>query len=517
MRSGRERLAVAAVAIAVTAVRLFRIDSVQTDLYGDIALVLEYVRWILEWRWPFSLQVTTGPLHHYLAVPVILVSGLHYTGLKVASVVVSLGALLAVYALARRLLDDRFALLAVLIAGVSSWLLVFSRLGNVMITAALLAPAALWLALRFVQERRRADLIACAVVSTLGLYTYAAVFVLPAVMLVTLIACRVTGHPITRRDFWMFTGVSMAAALPFLLSVTDDLDLLAGPFFAGKLRGGDNLTSVLIGNAVNAALAFHVRGDAIFRSNPGGLAHLDPLSGVLFLIGIVFWLRPNGRRLAPVLLVPFVLLQLPSMLVLRHPEQVPSAARTLAAAPVAYILVASGVWWIYDYLAMTVRRRALAVAVSVAGVAVIGGLNLHRYFHTYVEGLPYHDTSIGREIAAYSDGLSDDEFVYIVGERWVADMPEVPFVRLAARHPERILRLDPAHVDCDALDTLKTPAVLIWSFKQVHPAAHMESCAARLPAILHASGKGLPVFHAAPLLSADPAGLRSADGPSGSR
>src|SRR5207244_4162422 len=107
-----------------------------------------------------------------------------------------------------------------------------------------------------------------------------------------------------------------------------------------------SLAEVLFGNIARAVLALHVRGDDTFRSNPAGLPHLDWISGVLFLGGIVFWLRTERRRWSPVLLVPLLLLQVPSMLVLSQPEEVPSAGRTLGVAPIVYILVASGLWWL---------------------------------------------------------------------------------------------------------------------------------------------------------------------------
>ena len=63
------------------------------------------------------------------------------------------------------------------------------------------------------------------------------------------------------------------------------------------------------------------------------------------LLGVVFWLLPAQRRRSVTIFLPFLLLQAPSWLV-RYPVQVPSASRTLAVAPLAYILVASGLWWL---------------------------------------------------------------------------------------------------------------------------------------------------------------------------
>ena len=245
---------------------------------------------------------------------------------------------------------------------------------------------------------------------------------------------------------------------------------------------------------------YHVRGDTIFRSNPASLPHLDPVSGVLFLAGVVFWLLPQRRRWSPVLLLPFVLLHLPSVLVLGRPYEVPSAGRTLGAAPIAYILVASGIWWLVQSLAGLGQRR-LGLILGGALFAALLVLNMQRYFGTYIAGLPYQDTSIGGRIAVYADSLPPETQIYLVGCCWELAMPELPFVRLVSARPENLHELDPNQLSCEQLASLPGPAVLIWSFRDPVPAPQLAACMQRLPAQLYFSPKLLPVFHAAPLLN----------------
>jgi 4-amino-4-deoxy-L-arabinose transferase-like glycosyltransferase len=427
-----------------------------------------------------------------------MLSGMSYTGLKIASVVVSLGALFATYALARRLMNQRFALLSVAVAGVSSWLLIFSRLGGSPIIVPLLTSCALWLVVRFAQTGRTVDLAACAIVSALGLYAYVPSFVLPAVSLATLACLRWSGYAIRRVDLLRFAAISVPVVLPFFWFVYQDPANFTTGHIGSKLwTDGDSLTA-FVRNTTAALLAFHVRGDEIFRSNPRSAPHLDVLSGVLFLAGIIFWLRPQRRRTASALLVPFVLLQVPSILVLGRPREVPSAGRTLGVAPIAYILVASGVWWSFELLVRSGRRRLAAVVVSFM-VAVLAVLNLKRYFGDYIGGLPYHDTSIGREIATYADALPKGTHVYVVGCCWESSMPELPFIKLVAEGAENIQGVEPQGLTCESLRALKTPAVLVWSFHRALPAAELEACRERLPAAQHVSQGGWPVFFAAPL------------------
>ncbi|MBK9941536.1 MAG: hypothetical protein IPP13_07945 [Kouleothrix sp.] len=105
---------------------------------------------------------------------------------------------------------------------------------------------------------------------------------------------------------------------------------------------------------------------------------------------------------------------MPSILVLARPTKVPSASRTLGAAPFAYILVASGIWWLVRGIPAVGRLRTGSV-VGALLLAVIFGLNMERYFGDYIGGLPYHGVSINTEIAAYVDRLPDQTQVYLAG------------------------------------------------------------------------------------------------------
>ncbi len=485
-------------AVLVVGIRLLGLDSMQTDLYGDIHIVHQFVASVLAGNWPFYYVLGVGPLYQYIIAPLIWVVGLSYYALKLGAVATSLGILIATYALARRLIDDRFALLAVIIAGVSSWLLVFSRLGISLILVPLLVTSALWLIVRFVQERQPASIVACALVSALGLYAYPQSMVLPGVSFMTLLGLRALGHPIAWIDLRRFMLASFAAALPFAWMVYQTPHAFTHGYIGGKFYADGDPIGALIHNVRAAVLAYHMEGDSIFRSNPSSAPHLDLISGLLFLVGILFWLRLPQRRLSPVLFIPFVLLHLPSVLVLGRPHEVPSAGRTLGVAPIAYILVASGLWWLVRSIAGLGWRRA-SWTIGASLLVTVMALNAQRYFWAYIPGLPYHDTSIGKSIAAYGDSLPLGTQVYVVGSRWEAFMPEMPYVRLVSKRPESLHELDPKELTCDRLASLQGPAVLVWSFHDPLPAPQLSACTQGLPAELHSSPKGWPVFHAAPL------------------
>ncbi len=78
-------LAVAAIFALALALRLYRLDTLPAEWYGDITIVHDYVAAILAGQWPFYYQLSAGPLYHYLIAPLIAVLGYSYLSYKCAN------------------------------------------------------------------------------------------------------------------------------------------------------------------------------------------------------------------------------------------------------------------------------------------------------------------------------------------------------------------------------------------------------------------------------------------------
>ncbi len=141
------------------------------------------------------------------------------------------------------------------------------------------------------------------------------------------------------------------------------------------------------------------------------------------LLGFVFWLRRPYRQWAPVILIPLFLLLVPSMLVLRSPQEVPSASRTLATVPFACILAAGGLCLPAQLLARWLRPW-VGAAFAVPVLIVVLGLNIDRYFDRYLEALPYSNTPIARLVRDYIERLPPGTEAHLVGCCWESGMPE---------------------------------------------------------------------------------------------
>jgi Dolichyl-phosphate-mannose-protein mannosyltransferase len=482
---------------AVVGIRLYRLESMQAEIYGDIDLVFKYVNNVNAGRWPTSFVLSAGPFYPYLAAPIVRLVGNDYSGLKLASVMVSLAILLSTFAFSRRLMGKYFALLVTFIAGMSSWLLVFSRLGNSQIAVPLLTMVDLWLIVRIVQCGKKRDIIWVALTSTCGMFLYPQTFIEPAVVMLTLACLRISGHQLPRRWVRYFSAGLLPGIVSFVLAFPSNKSSFES-YLGTKAEVGNHAGALatLARNIVHAALAFHVRGDEVFRSNPRFLPHLDRLSGIFFLLGAIWWMGAARRRWLPVWLVPFILDQVPSVLVLSQPGEVPSASRTLGVAPIAYFLVASGIWMSAGVIRRTAGSR-LANTVVAISLSVLGGLNGQRYFSTYMSGLPYNNTPVGHLLAGYLNLLPEQTQVYMVGCCWVNGLPD-GFVHYELRYPKNLHYVEPASINCEGFQKIAKPALFIWRTDANLPAPQLVDCQNKFDPQLFVRGSH-PLFNASAL------------------
>ena len=485
-------------ALLTLVLRFYRFDSLQSEMYGDIEIVQTYTKSVLRGEWPWYFSLSSGPLYHYMIAPLINAIGTGYDQIKIASILTSLAIVAFVTGSVRQLFGRQMGIIALAVAGSGSWLLVFSRLGNSQIFVPLVTIASLYALLRFINGNRQGWLYAAALIATCGLYSYPQSFVVPPVMWLTVVVLWRTGVIPTRRDVIVFTVATLIGSLPFIWMYINDPASITGNYISEKFETTDLAPSRFIEILLRAAAAYFVIGDSVFRSNPKNLAHIDIVSSVLFVVGILACFKPEFRRKAPVLLVPFALLHLPSMLVLRYPEQVPSASRSIGVAPYAYIFVAMGLYEIYTRL----KHRWASIAGIVATLIFVLSLqqNIDRYFVRYVAGMPYNDVPIGREIVKYANSLSPDTSIYVVGCCWRDGTPGPFFSQIQMNYPTMLKRFDPADtLTCDALAQTDRPAVIIWGFDSEIPSPNVESCKEQFLPVLHTMPNGVPLFYSAAL------------------
>ena len=486
--------------IVTIALRSYQLDSRQLDLYGDLVIVARYIENISMGEWPFFYDVSAGPLYHYLVAPLVLAFGPGAFGLKAASALVSLGVVIFTGLFVRDLADDAWAgVVAAWIAGVGSWLLIFSRLGNSQILVPLLCIGSAWLLLRYARHGRRAALIGAAVVAGLGLYVYPQTFILPGVLGMMLVAVHIWVRPVPWQHYLWLIGTTLLLAIPFSTIVARDPANFFSGYIGGKLQSDRDPVPVLLENLRRGALALHVRGDRSFRGNIENQPHLDLISGVLLLLGIGALCTARYRRLAPLVLLPLVLTQIPSLLVLEVPEDVPSASRTLGAAPFVYALAGLGLVWPLRTLAARTHAAA-ALTLGALLLVPLTWINIDRVFVQYPKGMPYGDTPVNALLAQYVDALPPETPVYMAGCCWESSKPDIESTGFALRVKRVFQELDATTLTCDRLRLPVRPARLVWSFNDRLPNPTLADCDALGPPQRIDSPDGKPLFNTAALI-----------------
>ena len=288
-----------------------------------------------------------GPLYPLTVSALLAVTGSTYYVMKLAAVWWSLVGLAALFVLCRRLAGTALATLATVVAGTGSWLLVYSRLGDVEAAVPFLAMASLALAARIVETRPTSVLpaVLCGLVTGASLYCYGAAFAIPLLVTATL-AGMYLFMPRPRfaaRHLIVYAVTLVLSFAPMVASFRSMEDVTGGHFGSRLVRA--DVAGTLLRNLGTALSVYVIEGDPVSRGNPRSLPHVDPIGLALAIAGAVWWLLPSRRRWG-VVLDRRVPAHAPSDRARDRGRDV-NAARTIGAAPFLYILVASGLLAVY--------------------------------------------------------------------------------------------------------------------------------------------------------------------------
>ncbi len=326
------------------------------------------------------------PLFHYLQATTLTLFGDNVVGIRMPAVMAGMVLVTVSYTLMWHIFGPVAALVTAVGLAVSWWPVIFSRIGIRAITFPLLLTLAvilLWrgLALRQAQcsaLRRRALVLSSGLLFGLTLYTYTAARILPALVLAWLVYAVVFQRARLRRHWRALAGAGLVAAVivaPFFLylhahpEIQERIQQLEGPLLA--LRQGDPGP---LGQAVLATLAmFSHGGEARWTYGIPGRPILDPLSGLLFYLGlarcVVQAQRPACGLIGLWLLVALV----PSMVT----PDAPSSIRAIGALPAAYSMIGVGAAWLWEWGARRGQpaRTRLLVLIG-GGLGLVGMIHL---------------------------------------------------------------------------------------------------------------------------------------------
>lgn len=446
--------------------RFWQLEGLPGEIFGDIVENLEHTQRVLNG----DFKVLYGydgreSLLYYLVAPVAVLAGNSYLTLKFVVVVVGLVTIPAVYLLARELFNPQVGLLSAFLVAVSKWPLIFSRIGFRAVLTPLFVALTLYFVLKAYRKSQVADFIWSGLLLGGGLYTYTAFrFMFLALFLIGVYLL------VWRRDFVaknimklaIFVGIVVVVAGPMLL----DFRQRPAAYFAhpGPMLFKEDYSirpdwlSVLVGNIKKQLLMFHWRGDIVFRVNPKFDPMLDIVSGIFFLFGVGYWFTKVDKSKTVFFWISFIVLQLPSVLVLNFPIDIPSATRSIGIIPLVYIVVAAGIFYGLERIQQNTKFSIIYLSVV---LTVILFFNVQAYFVRYAWGLPNHNTPIGKIIAAEIDNLPPEATVGVIGCCWGDwGQPEPKGISYALKKPRekaiKFFDLNAEEFNCSVVGAIDT-------------------------------------------------------------
>jgi hypothetical protein len=343
---------------------------------------------------------------------------------RLTSAVMGVAGILALYLLARRLLEDRVALIASFLMAVSFWHMHDSRTAFSYIQSSFCAALVMYLVVRARQYRSRATLALAGIALGFALECYFPVRIL-------LLVCPLFWLPALLRqparttlaDAATFVTGTLLALTPLLFNVRwsvivghSQQVLITNPAVLNELErryGVVGLLAVFLCNLRETAAMFTAWADpSVWHRTPAGLLDAGTLGALV--VGVLAALV--GRTDDAPLLVAWAVLSFILGVALTSAPR--AAYRMAAAMPALFILAGYGVERVLALADWAPRRYGRAVRpVVLAGFALwVLAVNCERFFVRYADGAGREnsDSKARRLLAAHCDGR---EFFFV--GRWL--------------------------------------------------------------------------------------------------
>lgn len=377
------------IAIGALAVflRTYRLNEIPAGIYVDETNGALDSLYILEGRGdsPFGTGWYESPngFAYYMAL-LFTLFGANHGSLKAVSIIPAVLTVLAIYPLGRLLFGPTAAIAAMLFMAVSRWHLTMSRWGWAEVAPLPFQILAAFYLVRGLRNRSAFDFAAGGLLAGFMLYTYlSSRLALAALAFFGLywLAVDPAGPLRSWRRHWkgfaLFALACVVAAAP--LAVT----YLTHPFaFLNRVSEisifnqvrEENSYAPLIQNVKNHLAFFHHKGDLSGKHNLPAEPETDPVTGLLFVVGLGYGLVRLGDRRRGLLWLWMIFAMAGGMLSVLHES--PQAFRTMNAVPAIALLagdvlarLACGVLWLGSARASAVPApRRSAARIALAGV-----------------------------------------------------------------------------------------------------------------------------------------------------
>jgi 4-amino-4-deoxy-L-arabinose transferase-like glycosyltransferase len=380
--------------------------------------------WILKGHWPvFVADASQMPaLYFYPVAAAIAAFGKTISSVRGVSALCGSAAIPVFYLLARRFFSRKVAAAAAILLLGCRWHLNFSRIGFNGIVSPLMELLTLLALVKALETGRKLHWILFGAGVAVGLQTYYAFNLFPAVFTAAIVAFAfrlgIRAFPAEARKITLGLALSVATAVVFLLPLAIFAFKNPHVFFqrAGTVAiwnpaHGLKMPDALFLNIRTHLLMFNFHGDGNPRHNIPDAPLLTSIEGVLLAFGLGCAFGRGLRWPRPAWLTWFFVMLLPGILTIEAPQ----AYRTIGVIPVLYLLIAEGFQTIVR-MASGANRASPALGGALAALAIAtSAWNAVLYFEIQVRDPRCWQAFDGdqREIARFlaAEAAGHDNFI----------------------------------------------------------------------------------------------------------
>jgi 4-amino-4-deoxy-L-arabinose transferase-like glycosyltransferase len=403
------------------------------DLFGHTPLIVE--------NW-----VETPNLYLCFNLLILELFGVSYWSMKLLSVIPGVIACGAVFLISRLVFDTRIALWTALLFTFAHWPVRLSRYGWDVSFMVMAFSLSIWLLLLAIQRGRPLYAYFAGITAGLCLYSYLG----SRLCLLSLLGFLVLEWVLSRGRWIFRQGIAFAigaamAAYPLLVYYLSK----PGPFWVRTAElsvfNSEYPFMVIVNNIWRHALMFFALGGTYARDNFPGLAMMDPLTGLLFIVGLAVLVWSMNTYFARLVGCTFVLNFAAGVFSISQ-EGAPYVYRTAAVMIPAFLIVGLGLQWLMQQVESRLKGLlALRKVRVLTGAALLLTiiLNLYLYF-----GLEPKNTAAMRvmayELRLIGLEIARDNLPVILVGRDILDQIEVnPRPEEKHAYANRPLRLPP--------------------------------------------------------------------------
>jgi len=370
--------------------RLYRFDQIPFGTWFDEAdNGLNALKIINEPGYlPVFVESTNLPAHFlYLIALSFRILGVSTLSIRAVSVVFGLGTVAAAFLTGQELFNRKMGLVIAFMLAVSRWDVNWSRIGMHGITVPFFELLTVGLVLRALRRQRLMDYALAGLSIGFGLCFYTPLRLFPFVIGLLIVMLLINRRKLIRsywRGILIYCLGSIIASIPIIYLVTFQPDEFFSrmenvSIFMGKTP--QEGWQAVAKTTSEHLLMFNYQGDRNGRHNLPGTPMLDPITGVLMVLGagLCLWrIRQPGSFL---LLVWLLLMLAPGIFSLDFES--PQSLRAIGSLPAAYLLAAvpiHGLWQEWEKLSKNHLNIFFLILFTLV-LGISGAINFNIYFN----------------------------------------------------------------------------------------------------------------------------------------